>query len=133
MEGSKFAKLCKDCGLVDKKLSSTDVDLIFAKAKAKGAQKIAFSDFENALSLVAEKKGVSVEDIKSKIASTGGPKMNNTTQPDYVKFHDDKSTYTGVYAAGGPTNVDSSQDLKDLADRSPANIRGVSGNFANSH
>ena len=31
-----------------------------------------------------------MEDIKSKIASTGGPKMNNTTQPDYVKFHDDK-------------------------------------------
>lgn len=31
MEGSKFAKLCKDCGLIDKKLSSTDVDLIFAK------------------------------------------------------------------------------------------------------
>ena len=31
MEGSKFAKLCKDSGLVDKKLSSTDVDLIFTK------------------------------------------------------------------------------------------------------
>ena len=44
-----------------------------------------------------------------------------------------QSTYTGVYAAGGPTNVDSSKDLKDLTDRSPANIRGVSGNFANSH
>ena len=23
-----------------------------------------------------------------------------------MKFHDDKSTYTGVYAKGGPTNVD---------------------------
>ncbi len=33
MEGSKFAKLCKDCGLVDKKLSATDVDLIFTKVR----------------------------------------------------------------------------------------------------
>ncbi len=35
-------------------------------------------------------QGVSLEDVKSKIVSTDGPKMNNTTQPDYVKFHDDK-------------------------------------------
>ena len=29
------------------------------------------------------------------------------TKADNVRFHDDKSTYTGVYARGGPTNVDS--------------------------
>ena len=31
MEGSKFKKLCADCGLVDKKFTVTDVDLTFSK------------------------------------------------------------------------------------------------------
>ena len=28
------------------------------------------------------------------------------TKAEYVKFHDDKSTYTGVYAKGGPERFD---------------------------
>lgn len=32
MDGARFAKLCKDTKLVDKKLTATDVDLIFNKA-----------------------------------------------------------------------------------------------------
>lgn len=35
-----------------------------------------------------------------------------------------QSTYTGVYARGGPTNVEPSKDLSSLLDRSPADIRG---------
>jgi len=33
MDGTKFAKFCKDMGLVGKKLTSTDVDIIFAQSK----------------------------------------------------------------------------------------------------
>ena len=36
-----------------------------------------------------------------------------------------QSTYTGVYAKGGPTNVDASGQLSDLLDRSPADVRGI--------
>jgi hypothetical protein len=36
-----------------------------------------------------------------------------------------QSTYTGVYARGGPTNVDPSRDLSAILDRSPADLRGV--------
>lgn len=43
MDGKTFAKLTKDCGLLDKKLTPTDVDLIFAKVKDKTARKITFS------------------------------------------------------------------------------------------
>ena len=49
----------------------------------------------------------------------------NATKPDTVKWHDDKSTYTGVYAKGGPTNVDHKITLSNLADRSVADARGV--------
>ena len=33
MDGKTFAKLAKDCKILDKKLTATDIDLIFAKAK----------------------------------------------------------------------------------------------------
>ena len=36
-----------------------------------------------------------------------------------------QSTYTGVYANGGPTNVDGNGDLSELCDRTPADARGV--------
>lgn len=37
LEGSKFKKLCSDCGLVDKKFTVTDVDLMFAKVDINAA------------------------------------------------------------------------------------------------
>jgi hypothetical protein len=35
MDGAKLAKLCRDVKLLDKSLTSTDVDIIFSKVKAK--------------------------------------------------------------------------------------------------
>lgn len=35
MDGAKFAKFCRDTKIVDKKFTATDVDLTYAKAKAK--------------------------------------------------------------------------------------------------
>jgi len=32
LDGKNFSKLCKDCGLIDKKFTSTDADLTFSKA-----------------------------------------------------------------------------------------------------
>ena len=55
MDNKTFAKLCKDTRLVHKKnkrFTTTDVDLIFAKVKAKGKRKITFSEFETALSAI---------------------------------------------------------------------------------
>ncbi len=34
MDGAKFAKLCRDMKLLDKRLTATDVDIIFNKVKA---------------------------------------------------------------------------------------------------
>jgi len=42
MEGKTFAKVAKDCGLLDKKLTATDIDLIFAKVKPKAERRITF-------------------------------------------------------------------------------------------
>lgn len=35
MEGAKLAKMCRDLKLLDKHLTSTDVDIIFSKVKPK--------------------------------------------------------------------------------------------------
>jgi hypothetical protein len=43
MEGKSFAKLAKDCDLLDKKLTNTDVDLIFAKVKGKTERRITYA------------------------------------------------------------------------------------------
>ena len=42
MDGKSWAKLCKDTKLIDKKLTGTDVDLIFAKSKAKADRRITY-------------------------------------------------------------------------------------------
>jgi len=45
MEGKSFAKVAKDLKLIDKNLTATDVDLIFAKIKDKAARRITFTEF----------------------------------------------------------------------------------------
>ena len=40
MDGKLFSKLCKETGIIDKKCTGTDVDLIFARAKPKGGRKL---------------------------------------------------------------------------------------------
>ena len=42
-------------------------------------------------------QGISTEDVTDAIVNSKGPKTQ-ATKAEYVKFHDDKSTYTGVYA-----------------------------------
>ena len=42
-----------------------------------------------------------------------------------------QSTYTGVYARGGPTNVDPSKELSALLDRSEADVRGIKKTSSN--
>lgn len=130
MDGRTFLKCLKDSKLLGGKLTQTDVDLNFAKI-AKSIKTLTFDQFKACLELCATKKGVSFDDFAKKIIeeSQGGPKFEGT-KADYVKFHDDKSTYTGVYAKGGPTNVDTGaggkiSDLSQLADRTKADVRGV--------
>ncbi|EIE25016.1 p25-alpha-domain-containing protein [Coccomyxa subellipsoidea C-169] len=124
MEGSKFAKLCRDSKLLSRAFTASDVDLFFAKVKTKGARRITFGQFAEALALVAAKTNSNLADVASAVLAADGPSVTGT-KAEYVKFHDDKSTYTGVYKKGGPSTVEPSKDLSALLDRSPADIRGI--------
>ncbi len=75
--------------------------------------------------MIAQKKGETKEDLEQLITQHGGPAFSGT-KADKVKFHDDKSLYTGVHGQGGPCTVDKSSisDLSQLCDRSDADVRG---------
>jgi len=95
--GTEFKKICQDCGLFDRKYTKQDVDIIFAKVVVRGERKIRFEQFQNALRLVASKKGCSNREVQDKVAASSGPVIN-ATRADDVRFHDDKSLYTGAHA-----------------------------------
>jgi len=128
MDGKTFAKMAKDTKILDKNLTATDIDLIFAKVKDKAARKINFTQFLKGVEECATKKKITFEALEQKILSVGGPVFTGT-KVDSVKFHDDKSLYTGVYANGGPTTVDAGKgaisDISQLCDRSAADVRGI--------
>jgi len=128
IDGKVFAKLAKDCSIVNKQCTTTDIDLIFAKVKDKGSRKITFAQFQAAVDLCAEKRGLSGAEMETTILFSGGKRLTGT-QAEKVKWHDDKELYTGVYAKGGPTNVDTGRarvdDISSLCDRGAADVRGV--------
>lgn len=89
MDSSMLNKLCRDCKLMGRGLTTTQVELTFASVKLKGRRRINFEQFTDALSLFAEKRGQDLRAIVDLILSSHGPQAKGT-QPDFVKFHDDK-------------------------------------------
>ncbi|KAH7624796.1 hypothetical protein Ndes2526B_g00163 [Nannochloris sp. 'desiccata'] len=118
MDSKQFLKLCKDSGLATCPATSVSVDLCFAKAKARGARRLAFADFLVALALLAQEKKCAEAEVLAQVAACTGPRRNSTTTPEFTRLHDNKETYTGVYARGGPKTVDSgAPDLAKLLSR----------------
>lgn len=84
MGSSHWIKLCKDCGIVSKKLTPVDADLIFAKVKSKGQQRIHFGQFLDALQLVSIKLQTDdgIMSVIQKILDCKGPSIMNGTVLD---------------------------------------------------
>lgn len=116
MDGTEFSKFCVDCGLIDKGFRKEDIATIFAKVVPRGKRKITlevgkdgFSQFDKLLSLLAEKKKSEVGELFQLVAS--GQKSSSGTKADAVKFHDDKSLYTGAHSANAK-HGDTSKEAK---------------------
>ena len=125
MDGRAFAKLAKDCKILSKTCTTTDIDIIFAKSKVKSQRKLNFDQFSKAFEACAGKNKVSVEELTGKVLAAGSPKFTGT-KADKVSLFDDKSNYTGVHVAGGPSTVDKgAEGLAGLLDRSDADVRGI--------
>lgn len=104
MDGAKLAKLSRDCKLLDKNLTSTDVDIIFTKVKAKTERKITYHQFEEALKMMAEKKYPGdeggLDKLKALISEAKGPELHGATKAVKSSAVDrltDTSKYTGTH------------------------------------
>ncbi|CAD2215031.1 flagellar associated protein [Angomonas deanei] len=117
MDNSHFSKMLKECKIIGKVFTSTDADMLFTKIKAKGARKITFTEFKTkGIPEIATKLKKTNDEVEEMISSAS-PEAHGT-KADNVKFHDDKSLYTGVAKEGGPTNVDrNAGSLAGVVDR----------------
>jgi len=126
IDSARFLKMCQDGKLLDKKFKRADVDLVFAKF-SKG-RRLDFGSFQLALVEVSLKKEQNGEDLVEQLLShtADGPSIKGSTATP-TRLHDDKTTYTGVYKAGGPTVIDyEKQSMNTLCDRSKrATVRGI--------
>jgi hypothetical protein len=61
-------------------------------------------------------QGVTLEQLVQQALSCRGPVAAGTS-PEPVRLHDDLTTYTGVYARGGPSTDDRRWDISQLLDR----------------
>merc|ERR1712131_364901 len=93
INNKNFSKLCKDCKVIFGKCTSTDVDIVFSKVKTKGAQKINFDQFCQALKEVAPKRFPS--------------KSKDEAQTSICKLVENKTPgTTGVTKTANKNNVD---------------------------
>ncbi|KAJ3407993.1 hypothetical protein HDV05_005211 [Chytridiales sp. JEL 0842] len=124
MEGSKFAKFARDSGLIDsKKITTTDIDIIFNKVKAKTARKIDFDGFTNAFRMLAEMKypkktpEEAFQAALEEVVKSSGPVAKGTTaQNDAILNRlTDTSQYTGTHKE----RFDADGKGKGLAGRDP--------------
>uniref|UniRef100_A0A3B3QCZ2 Tubulin polymerization-promoting protein family member 3 n=1 Tax=Paramormyrops kingsleyae TaxID=1676925 RepID=A0A3B3QCZ2_9TELE len=106
MNGKNWAKLCKDCKVIDgKNITGTDVDIVFSKVKAKTSRVITFEEFQKALEELAPKrfKGQSKEEALQSMwkliegkepSNVGVTKVSKTAAMDRLT---DTSKYTGSH------------------------------------
>uniref|UniRef100_A0A3Q0RAX2 Tubulin polymerization-promoting protein family member 3 n=1 Tax=Amphilophus citrinellus TaxID=61819 RepID=A0A3Q0RAX2_AMPCI len=106
LNGKNWAKLCKDCKIIDgKNVTSTDVDIVFSKVKQKTSRVITYEEFQKALEELAPKrfKGQSKEEALQSIyklvegrepTNVGVTKVAKTATVDRLT---DTSRYTGSH------------------------------------
>jgi len=97
MEGRQFMKLCEDARLIGKGLTKNDVDVVFTAACVKGQRRLDVNNFIVSMRNVAAKKSMSVSEVQDALRACSGPHIV-ATQAEYSRFHDDKTTYTGMHA-----------------------------------
>eukprot|EP00747_Dinoflagellata_sp_TGD_P027135 gnl/TRDRNA2_/TRDRNA2_132407_c0_seq1.p1 gnl/TRDRNA2_/TRDRNA2_132407_c0~~gnl/TRDRNA2_/TRDRNA2_132407_c0_seq1.p1 ORF type:complete len:500 (-),score=118.75 gnl/TRDRNA2_/TRDRNA2_132407_c0_seq1:188-1687(-) len=96
IDGREFAKVCVDCNLYDRRFTKNDVDIVYAKICVKGERRIKIAQFQDALRVIAEKKACPTSHVQQLVAYSSGPQVH-ATKTEAVRFHDDKSTYTGAH------------------------------------
>ncbi|CAE7214866.1 CML12 [Symbiodinium natans] len=105
LSGTNFHRLCKDCHILDDKLDTASVDLVFSDSRVKdhSARNIDFLQFEIALELLAERKGVKRQILRNAVLVQGHPESHNKS-PGHEDLADSakkrRCSLTGLDPAG---------------------------------
>ena len=105
IDARTYVKMFKDAQATSKALSPNELDLVYLKSKPIKTMKMTFDEFAKSLELCAQIKLCSVKSLVEQLLKSQGPQFKGT-KTEFVKLYDDKSTYTGVYAKGGPKVID---------------------------
>merc|ERR1711936_79493 len=103
IDNKKFSKLCKECKIMNKACTSTDVDIVFSKVKTKGARVITFDQFCEALKDLSKKRFKAdangfdkcIELMADKTPGSSG--TTKTSKSGGVGRMTDTSNYTGAH------------------------------------
>ena len=134
MDNAKFAKFARDMKLLDKKLTATDIDIMFSKVKGKTERKINYAQFREGLKLMAEKKYPGDADglakLEEKILTGSGPKTDKATKA--VKAGAvDRLTDTSKYTGSHKERFDDSGKGKGLDGRRDMDAKASEGYVGN--
>ncbi|KAM9792850.1 tubulin polymerization-promoting protein family member 2 [Neosynchiropus ocellatus] len=127
MNGKNFAKLCKDCNVIDgKHVTTTDVDIVFNKVKDKSARVITYEQFNTAMEELSLKrfKGKSKDEAKGLIDGLIAGKepanagVTKATKGGAVDRLTDTSKYTGAHKqrfdeSGKGRGIAGREDIKE--------------------
>ncbi len=105
IDARTYVKIFKDAKATTKALSPNELDLVYLKSKPVKTMKMTFDEFAKSLELCAHIRLIPVQTLIDELLKTQGPKFSGT-KAEFVKLYDDKTTYTGVYAKGGPKVID---------------------------
>ncbi|XP_005005719.1 tubulin polymerization-promoting protein family member 2 isoform X1 [Cavia porcellus] len=122
INNKNFAKLCKDCNIMDGKLvTSNSVDIVFSKVKDKNARTITFQQFQEAMKELGQMrfKGKNPDEALQeifKLMEGKEPATTGVTKPTTVGAVD-RLTDTSKYTGSHKERFDESGKGKGLAGR----------------
>jgi hypothetical protein len=100
LEGREFNNMVHDIsGLLGGGFGKRDIDLTFTSVCPRGVRRIGFTEFKDCVRKIAVKKGQACYQVQAIVGASEGHQLHGTTKADAVRFHDDKSTYTGAHTA----------------------------------
>ncbi len=109
LDSARFAKMCRENGIIDgRAVTGAGVDLAFSKAKQAKKRTLSYSDFQQALAILAPQRlpeldiVTALQTLVEKIIASGGPSVSSVSVPDiaptsiFAKLTDG-SLYTGTH------------------------------------
>lgn len=116
LDSARFAKLCRDSNMISKPNHIKELDIVFSKCVPHNCKRMDFEHFLASISRMSVAIDMSVSEICKRIMTSAGP-TSRCTKSSFIKLHDDRSLFTGIYARGGPDVGPVTVDMKAFVGR----------------